>query len=267
MGKAGSNTNALRLGTLEKAAKILNLYDESAEALTFSEIVAQTGLEKGSVQRLLFSFQSLGLLRRHQKTKRYSLSTRFISFAVSFCQADPLMMKAPRHLEALARQTTAAVSVAVMDGVHVFYMNRVPNLVNRDFAVLPVRRMAYCTAAGRAMMSHLPAAEVNRILRRSPMFRFTSRTIIDPAKIRRIVRRAREEDIAWQDGEVIENELAIAAPILGDGGVPVAAVALSIDKAEYDLKTALRRFTAPVQAAARDLSNPALSASRMAAAF
>ncbi len=81
------------------------------------------------------------------------------------------------------------------------------------------------------------------------------------------MRRAREDGIAWQDGEVIENELAIAAPILGDGGVPVAAVTLSIDKADFDLKTALRRFTAPVQAAARELSNPALSASRMAAAY
>lgn len=267
MRKAGNSTSALQLGTLEKAAKILNLYDESAEAFTFSEIVARTGLEKGSVQRLLFSLQNLGLLRRHQKTKRYSLSTKFISFAVSFCQADPLMMQAPRHLEALARQTTAAISVAVMDGIHVFYMNRIPDLVTHDFAILPVRRLAYCTAAGRAMMSCLPEADVRRILRRSPMLRFTSRTIIDPVAILRSVRTAQEEGIAWQDGEVIENEIGIAAPILGDGGVPVAAVALSIDKAEFDLKTALRRLTAPVQTAARNLSNPALSASPMSAAL
>jgi IclR family pca regulon transcriptional regulator len=265
--KSGSNTSTLQLGTLEKAAKILNLYDKSAEALTFSEIVAKTGLEKGSVQRLLFSLQNLGLLRRHQKTKRYSLSTRFISFAVSFCQADPLMVQASRHLEALARQTTAAISVAVMDGIHVFYMNRVPDLVTHEFALLPVRRFAYCTAAGRAMMSCLSGADVKRILRRSPMLRFTSSTIIDPAKILRIVSTAREEGIAWQDGEVIEGEISIAAPILGDGGVPVAAVALSIDKTELDLKTALRRLTAPVQTAARNLSNPALSASPVAAAF
>ncbi len=265
MVRAGNSTSALQLGTLEKAAKILNLYDESAEAFTFSEIVAKTGLEKGSVQRLLFSLQHLGLLRRHQKTKRYSLSTKFISFAVSFCQADPLMNQAPRQLEALARQTTAAVSVAVMDGIHVFYMNRVPDLLTHDYALLPVRRFAYCTAAGRAMMSCLSDADVKRILQRSPMLRFTSRTIINPVRIRRIVSAAREEGIAWQDGEVIEGEFAIAAPILGDGGVPVAAVALSIDRAELDIKTALRRFTAPIQTAARNLSNPALSASPMAA--
>jgi DNA-binding IclR family transcriptional regulator len=267
MVEAGNNMSALQLGTLEKAAKILNLYDESAEAFTFSEIVARTGLEKGSVQRLLFSLQNLGLLRRHQKTKRYSLSTKFISFAVSFCQADPLMIRAPRHLEALARQTTAAISVAVMDGINVFYMNRVPDLVTHEFALLPVRRSAYCTAAGRAMMSCMPTIDVKRILRRSPMLRFTSRTIVDPAKILRLVRAARDEGIAWQDGEVIEGEIGIAAPILGDGGVPVAAVVLSIDKAEFDLKTALRRFTAPVQTAARSLSNPALSASPVSAAL
>ncbi|WP_158816860.1 IclR family transcriptional regulator [Methylocapsa sp. S129] len=256
----------LQLGTLEKAVKILNLYDERVDALTFSEIVVKTGLEKGSVQRLLFSLQNLGLLRRHQKTKRYSLSPRIVSFAVSFSQTDPLMLSAPKYLEPLARLTTAAISLAIMDGINVFYMHRVSNLVTFDLALLPVRRLAYTTAAGRAMLSRMSDAEITGILAHSPMTPQTNKTIVDPDQIRRILTRAREDGIAWQDEEVVENEIGIAAPVLGDGGIPVAAVTLSMNKAEYDLETALRRFTIPVQTAARNLSNPALTASRIFAA-
>jgi len=258
----GEQMSALQLGTLEKAAKILDLYNENAESFTFSEIVKKTELEKGSVQRLLFTLQNLGFLRKHQKYKRYALSPKFISFAVSFCQSDPLMIQALKYVEPLARQTTEAVSVALMDGVNVFYLNRIPNLVSHDFALLPVRRYAFCTAAGRAMLSCMSDADVDRVLSHSPMLRLTSRTIIDPDEIRRLLVVARQEGIAVQDGEVLENEIGIAAPILGDGGVPVAAVTMSLDKAEFTLESAIARYSALVQTAARDMSNPALSASR-----
>ncbi|WP_170984460.1 IclR family transcriptional regulator [Rhodoligotrophos defluvii] len=254
--------SVLQLGTLEKAYKILDLYNENAESFTFSEIVEKTGLEKGSVQRLLFTLQHLGLLRRHQRYKRYSLSPRFISYAVSFLQTDPLMVQAIRHLEPLARQTTQSVGLALLDGIHVFYVSRIPNLVSHDFALLPVRRYAYCTAAGRAIMSRLSDEDIDRMLKHSPLRKLTSSTIIDPVQIKRIIALAREEGVAWQDGEVLEMELAVAAPILGDGGVPVAAVTISIDKARYDMDTARERFVPMVLDAAHSMSNPSLSASR-----
>lgn len=254
--------SSLQLGTLEKAYKILDLYNEHAESFTFSEIVEKTGLEKGSVQRLLYTLQNLGLLRRHQRYKRYSLSPRFISYAVSHLQTDPLMVQAAKYLEPLARQTTESVGLGIMDGVNVYYINRIPNLVSHDFALLPVRRFAYCTAAGRAMMSRLPARDVENILERSPMRRFTSRTIIDRNEIRRILAEAREEGVAWQDGEIFDMELGVAAAVMGDGDMPVGAVTISIDKNRYTLETARQRFADLVRAAAQDMSSPALSASR-----
>jgi IclR family pca regulon transcriptional regulator len=254
--------SVLQLGTLEKANKILELYNEEGESFTFSEIVEKTGLEKGSVQRLLFTLQHLGLLSRHQRYKRYSLSTRFISFAVSYMQTDPLMSQALKYLDPLARQTDQAVGLALLDGVRVFYTHRIPNLVSNDFALLPVRRYAYCTAAGRAMMACMPDEAVDALLDQSPLRRFTANTITDKDEIRRRVHEARHKGIAWQDCEVLDKELAIAAAIIGDGGWPVGAVALSIDKDQYDIATAIDRFGDMVRAAAQEMSSPSLTASR-----
>ena len=253
--------SALQLGTLEKAQKILALYYRNAESLTFSEIVEKTGLEKGSVQRLLYSLQSLGFLTRHQRYKRYSLSPRFISFAVSYLQTDPLMNLAIKHLEPLAKQTSESVGIAILDGINTYFIVRIPNLVSHDFALLPVRRYAYCTAGGRAIMSLLPPKEVDAILENSPMRSLTSRTITDRAVIRRLIEQARQDGIGWQDGEVYDMELGIAAPVIGEGGRPVAAVTVSIDKTRYTLDTAREHFTPMVRAAAQDMSSPSLTAS------
>src|ERR1700738_4492736 len=108
-----------RRGALDKAYKILNLYTTSSESLSFSEIVAKTGLEKGSVQRLLLTLQNLGLLRKHQRYKRYSLSPRFISWSVSYCQADPMLQQASIRLEPLLRLSAEPVSICLLDDLYV----------------------------------------------------------------------------------------------------------------------------------------------------
>ena len=261
--------SSLQLGTLEKAYRILELYNDRSESFSFSEIVERTGLEKSSVQRLLFSLQAIGLLRKHDRYKRYSLSPRFISFAVSFCLSDPLMLQAAAALEPLAAQTTEAVSIGHMDGVHVFYITRVVNggdmpgtLASRNFVLLPVRQYAYCTAAGRAMMTAMAEPEVDAILARSPLQKFTSATVVEPADIRRLLDVYRADGIAWQDGEVLDDELGLAAPILGEGRVPVAAVVMSVKKRHFDLEAAKARFAMPIQAVARAMSSPALSTGR-----
>jgi DNA-binding IclR family transcriptional regulator len=255
--------SSLQLGTLEKAYRILDLYNENAESLTFSEIVEKSGLEKGSVQRLLFTFEKLGLLIRHQRYKRYSLSPRFISYAVSRMMSDPLMLLAIKHLEPLARQTTESVAVAIMDGIHVFYMSRIPNLVSHDFALLPVRRYAYNTAGGRAIMSRLPSDEVEEILRNSPVHRLTPKTVTEKDEIRRLIDVAREDGICWQDGEILENEFGVGAPVLGEGDYPVASVTISVDSARYTLDEAKAHFTDMVRNVAKSMSSPTLSVSRL----
>lgn len=251
-----------RLGTLEKADRILALYTHTSESLSFSEIVEKSGLEKGSVQRILLTLQVLGHLRKHQRYKRYSLSPRFISFAVSYCRSDPLIQRASTYLEPLARSTTEAVSVCIPDGVHVFYLTRIENLAHRIFALQPTRHFAYCTAGGRAMLAAMPKADCSGVLESSAMRRLTSKTLVDKAEIGRLLDRFREEGLAWQDGEVIENEIGLAAPILGDGDFPVAAVVMSIRRESFDLAAAKERFGSLIRTAAHDMSSPSFSAAR-----
>ena len=150
-----------------------------------------------------------------------------------------------------------------MDGVHAFFISRIPNLVSHDFALLPVRRAAISTAGGRAIMSRLPQDDVDRIIEHSVIHKLTSKTITDLEEIRRLIAIAKRDGVSCQDGEILEMECAVAAPVLGDGDLPVAAVTVSIDRSRYTMDEARAHFTDMVKLAAQRMSSPSLSASRL----
>jgi DNA-binding IclR family transcriptional regulator len=112
------------------------------------------------------------------------------------------------------------------------------------------------------MMTRMSDVEVDRLLARSPLLKFTNATITDPREIRRLLDIYRNEGIAWQDGEVLDDELGLAAPIVGEGDVPVAAVVMSVKKRNLELEAAKGKFSTLIQAVARGLSSPSLSIGR-----
>ena len=215
--------SVLQLGTLEKAQKVLALYTASSESLSFSEIVDRTGLEKGSVQRLLFTLQNLGLLPESISGTN-ATACRHASFPTQYPFASrPATSTGTSSLGDLGSSTTEAVSVCLMDGIHVFYLTRISNLAHRIFALQPTRHFAYCTAGGRAILSCLKDEEVKRILAASQMRRLTNETIIDPDAICGLIETFRREGLAWQDGEVVDSWLGSAdhgraRPASGGGG-------------------------------------------------
>lgn len=254
--------NTLRLGTLEKAYKILDIYNTRAESLSFSEIVERSGLEKGSVQRLLHTLEYLGLLTRHQRYKRYTLSTRFLSYAVSFLQSDSIIIQAAKYIEPIAEKSSESIGITLLDGIHTFGVSRVPNIVSRDYALLPTRSYAVNTAGGRAIMSRMPEEAVKAILARSPYQKLTRHTLTNPEEIWARILEARNAGFAYQSGEYQIGELAISAPILGEMNMPVGAVTITIDSANYTTEQAIDAFAGMIMSAANNMSNQGLPFAR-----
>jgi DNA-binding IclR family transcriptional regulator len=93
----------------------------------------------------------------------------------------------------------------------------------------------YCTASGRAYLSALPAAEAQKIVRRSDIRQFTPLTLTDPAQIMERVELAREAGYAWSDQECYRGDLTIAAAVLGEDGRPVAAINISAPTSRWTL--------------------------------
>jgi DNA-binding IclR family transcriptional regulator len=127
----------------------------------------------------------------------------------------------------------------------------------RFFIHMPVGRRLpmHCTASGRAYLSGLPTAEVQKILRRAPLKQYTPQSLTDPAEILKQVEAAREAGYAWADQEYYRGDVTIAAPVFGDDGAPVAAVNISAPASRWTLTDLRSKLSSVLMETARACSS------------
>ena len=89
---------------------------------------------------------------------------------------------------------------------------------------------AYASSLGRAILAFLPEDEAQAILDRSDLQPITSRTMVDPRRLRAELRRVHTRGYVVNDQEIADGLRGVAAPILGASQRPIAALNISIPR-------------------------------------
>ncbi|MGH8137926.1 MAG: IclR family transcriptional regulator [Steroidobacteraceae bacterium] len=223
--------------SVEKALSILEVFGGERRALNLGEISAAASMTKSSAQRCTHTLERLGYLRRDARVKRWVLTARSLSLAHAYLSGHPLIEQATTHLIDLNQASGESISLSEPDDTDMVFIARFPSH-KRFFIHMPIGRRLpmYCTASGRAYLSALPAAEAQKIVRRSPMRQFTPMTLTDPQQILERIGLAREAGYSWSDQECYRGDLTIAAAVLGDDGRPVAAINISAPTSRWSLE-------------------------------
>src|SRR5215472_6801634 len=208
--------------SVEKAFAILEAFGGERRALNLSEVATAVGMTKSSAQRCTHTLERLGYLRRDAQLRRWVLTPKSLSMAHAYLSGYPLIEQATTHLIDLNQASGESVSLTEPDETDMVFIARFPSH-KRFFIHTPIGRRLpmYCTASGRAYLSALPAAEAQKIVRRSVLRQFTPMTLTDPAQIMERIEMAREAGYAWSDQECYRGDLTIAAVVMGDEGRPV----------------------------------------------
>lgn len=241
--------------SVQKAFAILGAFGGERRALNLAEIAALVGVTKSSAQRCTHTLERLGLLTRDLHLRRWVLTPRTLSLANAYLSGHPLVEQATMHLVDLNQSTGESVSLSEPDDTEMVFVARFPSH-KRFFWHMPVGRRLpmYCTASGRAFLSALPAADMTRVIRRSTLRRFTPQTLVDADLIFEQIEAARKAGYAWSDQECYRGDVTIAAPVLGDDGLPVAAVNISAPTSRWKLPDLRSRFSALLLETARAAS-------------
>jgi DNA-binding IclR family transcriptional regulator len=148
---------------LARAATILRLLAaDSSGGLTFSELVARSGLPRTTVHRIRGALENEDFIST-DATGRLHLGSGIVRLAMS--KRDLPTVVRP-YLEQLSRELNETVDLGVLDGMHVLFIAQHPApqrslmVVSRVGARFP----AWCTANGKALLAQLPAEDVKRRL-------------------------------------------------------------------------------------------------------
>lgn len=220
----------LILSTLDKGLHVLEVLAslEGTEGLTQMELSRAVGMHPTTLFRIMATLQARGYVRRDRATDRYFLGTQILSLASLLLEGLDIRQVARPILQRLCGDTEELVQLTMLDRGEVVTIDRVE--ANQTLSLrksIGARRPAHCTAAGKAIMAFLPAAEAEHIFA-AGMPAVTPRTITSREVMREHLAEVRQRGYSWDDEEVLEGVRCVAAPIFNYerrvlGSVSVAA--------------------------------------------
>jgi DNA-binding IclR family transcriptional regulator len=251
---AAAADHPLFIGSVARCFEVLEAFNGAGGALSLTELAAHTGLPRGAVQRVTHTLRTLGYLRQHPGTRAYTLSGRMLEFGHTVLVTNRVREKARATLEAINRDTGETVNLMELEGDEIVYVARFPSIhaVSVDLHV-GSRLPAFCTAAGRAILSRLDPQDAAARLsaaKRTPM---TRRTFIDVAQLTRLLAQARRLGYALNDQEAFVGDISIAAPLVDRAGCVVAAINIAVPTPRWTVEDARKRLAPRVLAGARDI--------------
>ncbi|KWC44762.1 IclR family transcriptional regulator [Burkholderia ubonensis] len=242
--------------SLEKGLNVLRAFSAKRRTMTLAEVAEAAAMTKSSAQRMVYTLEKLGYIRKHPVTRRYQLTPRVMRIGFNYLAADTLIDVANPFLSELTNMTGETSNLTEPDDDEMVYVAR---FVSTKFVPIhmPIgsRIPMYCTGSGRAFLSALPPGEARDRLCQMAREPFTPRTVTALDDLIALLDDARRNGYATNQEELFIGDMSIAAPVLGNQGRPVAAVHVVAPTSRWTLDEALRKLAPTVIDCARGISN------------
>lgn len=195
-------------------------------SLSLHEISALTGLNKNTVFRILHTLAEHGYVVKRNRT--YELGPRLHDLSHAKLRRRALLAVAGPVMEALQERFRETVSLGVLDGGQVRYVDvRESPEPFRLAERVGGAADAHCTALGKCHLAWMGFEEVKALLRERGLPRRTPATITAFADLKRELERTRRRGYAVDREESTAGAICVAAPVLDARGVPCAALSIS----------------------------------------
>ncbi len=209
-----------------RGLEVIRSFSATTPQQTLSEVAAQTGLTRAGARRILLTLQTLGYVETDGKLFR--LSPRILDLGFAYLSSLPIWNLAEPVMEDLVEEVRESSSAAVLDGLDIVYVLRVPtHKIMRTSLGVGSRLPACWTSMGRVLLAGLPDADLEARLQAHWMERFTEHTTTDRSALLDRIREAREQGWCLVNQELEEGLISVAAPLTNRTGQTVAALNIS----------------------------------------
>jgi IclR family pca regulon transcriptional regulator len=202
-----------------------------------ADMADELDVGRSTSHRYATTLVTLGYLEQGSSHK-YRLAPRVSDLGFSALDSMVVRRVAREHLRALRAWTGRTVSLGVLWGAEVVYIDRWHGSCQGQYEVdvgigVGARLPVHCSAAGKALLACLPAAEQQDLIARMHLTRCTPKTITTKTALRAELERVAEGGVAIEDEEVFAGRRALAAVVAGVEGRPAAAVELTVPAQVY----------------------------------
>ncbi len=214
--------------SIRRAVKVLRILAASQEqGARLTDIVAESGLNRPTVHRILRVLAEEGAVEQDPETRRYLIGQEVSLLGLARSRRFPIRAIADPYLRYLAEQVGDTVFLTIRSGFDSICVDRRTGSYPVKVLALDVgaRRPLGVGVAGAMLLACLDeedaAALVKANEQRLAHFQLT------PARLLERVRTARARGYAYTDTGLVKGTRALAVPVLGPGREPLAAISVA----------------------------------------
>jgi IclR family KDG regulon transcriptional repressor len=216
-----------RLSSVATAIALLKAFSEDEVEIGVSSLAKRLGVAKSTVHRLAVTLVSEGMLEQNPENEKYRLGIALFGLGALVRRRMDVSAEARPHLFQLRENTGETVHLALLDRGEIMYVyNLESHHAIRMRSDIGVRKPAYCTAEGLAILAFQSPSLVEEIIARGLKAR-TPKTNTNPRMLWKMLERVRQEGYAIEDEQSEAGMRSIAAPIRNSSGDVVAAVGVA----------------------------------------
>ncbi|MCC6780450.1 MAG: IclR family transcriptional regulator [Hyphomicrobiales bacterium] len=216
-----------RLSSVASAIRLLKAFSEDEVELGISALSRRLGLAKSTVHRLAVTLLSEGLLEQDRENGKYQLGLALFRLGALVRRRMNVSHEARPFLFQLREKVNESVHLALLDGAEIMYVyNLESTQAIRMRSDLGVRKPAYCTAEGLAILAFQPPDVIDGIIAAGLAPR-TPKTVVRPDEFMKELAVTRQRGCAIEDEASEIGMVCVAAPVRDDSGEVVAAVGIA----------------------------------------
>ena len=207
------NPGFRRVPAIDKCFAILELLAQSKEPMGISDISRNLDLNKSSVFNIVHTLRDLNVLE-YQADGKSVFGTRFYILSSMAGKRSALVQTAHPYLEAINEKTKLSAFLGLRSDRQAMLIDKVDSAYGVKVSAEVGRQMPILAGAGiKAMLAQLTDEQVDEILARTELKRYTPYSITDKAVYKAELLEIRAQGIAFDREEYIEGMVAFAVPI------------------------------------------------------
>ncbi len=237
-----------------RAIRVLETIAGSASPLPLVDLCRALELPKPTVFRILSTLEHAGLVVREPGSKRYQCGSRLCALAGAVLLHSPMFSTRHAILEELVEQTGETCNLTIPNGTAVMYLDRVETAWPLRIALSAGSSVPlFASASGKLFLAAMPRRTRDRLLRQSPLIRYTPNTLVEASRLGAELDRIGEQGYATDNEEYLVGICCLAVPVRDADGRTVAAVAMHAPVSRLRPADAMQ-FLPQLQAAAQAMA-------------
>ena len=213
-----------KVPALEKGFTILSLLAKAKEPMGVSDIAKSLNYNKSTVYNIVHTLAHQKILENGSGSK-FRLGIQFYLLARSARLGSEIISTIHSYLEMINRETKLSAFLGTRSGLDAIIVDKVDSAFDiKISSEIGMRLPLLAGAGGKVLLSQLPEDELDTILSKNELKKFTPFTCADPIKFKEMIQTVRKEGIAFDREEYIEGIQALAVPIHINSGASQFAI-------------------------------------------